>query len=219
VANRIPEEEPVLRGPGGPLKEGASMLRTGLIKIVGALVVLSQALPVYTANKFPDYPVRQAGEYDVTAERAGVTIGVQPVEDLKDQKTYFDVELTPKGFVPVFIVIQNATGSDSFLFQKTNIGYGGVSNSPTPNIRSKVGDTMAYLGPGLIAMKLITNATKVQENILKKEVQSKTLSPGTSVHGFLYIPAPKNGPREKIHLQVPITRAGTSETFVLNLTF
>ena len=124
----------------------------GRITGLSLFVVLSLAPAIDAGNKFPDYPVRQAGEYAVTAERTGVTIGVQPVEDLKDQKTYFDVELTPKSFIPVFIVIQNATGSDSFLFQKTNIGYGGVSNNPTLNIRSKVGDTMAYLGPGLIAM-------------------------------------------------------------------
>jgi len=39
------------------------------------------------------------------------------------------------------------------------------------------------------------------------------------VHGFLYVPVPKKGPREKVHLQVPITKAGTNETFVLNLYF
>ena len=58
-------------------------------------VVLSLAPAVYTAEKFPDYPVRPAGDYAVTAEKAGLTIGVQPVEDLKDQMTYFDAQLTP----------------------------------------------------------------------------------------------------------------------------
>jgi hypothetical protein len=166
--------------------------------------------------------VRPAGEYAVTAERAGLTIGVQPVEDLKDQKTYFNTELTPKGFIPVLIVIQNGSTGDSFLFEKSNLGYAGVSGDSTPTVKSKVGEGMAMmsvLGPGLIAIKLIANATEVQENLLKKEVQSKTLSPGASVHGFLYVPVPKKGPREKIHLQVPVTKAGTSETYVLNLLF
>jgi hypothetical protein len=168
-----------------------------LVSVFGTLVVFYLVPPVYAAEKFPDYPVRPARDYAVTAARAGLTIGVQPVEDLKEQKTYFDTELTPKGFIPVFVVIENGSTGDSFLFDQTTVGYGGAFYNFTPN----------------------RGATKVQGNILKKELKSKTLSPGTSVHGFLYIPVPKQGPREKIHLQVPITKAGTSETFVLNLSF
>lgn len=196
------------------------MFKTALIRSVGLMVSLSLLPPVFPAHQFPEYAARPAAEYPVTAEKAGLAIGVQPLEDLKDQKTYFNTELTPKGFVPVFIVIQNGLTSDSFLFEKTNVGYGGVSESAGPNARSKTGERMAMVGlGGLIAVKLITNASEVQENLLKKEVQSKTLSPGASVHGFLYIPVPKKGERDKIHLQVPITKAGTSETFVLNLIF
>jgi hypothetical protein len=190
-----------------------------LAGIFGKVVVFSLLPFVYAAEKFPAYPGRPAGDYAVTAERAGLTIGVQPVEDLKEQKTYFKATLTPKGFIPVFIVIENGSTGDSFLFEKSNVGYAGVSSDSTPKMRSKVGEGLAMLGPGLIAVKLIANATVVQQNMLKKEVQSKTLSPSTSVRGFLYIPVPKKGPRDKIHLQVPITRAGTSETFVLNLIF
>ena len=68
-------------------------------------------------------------------------------------------------------------------------------------------------------MKLISNASWVQENILKKELQSKTLSVGTSTHGFLYVPVPTNTPRQKITLRVPVTRTSTDETFVLELVF
>jgi hypothetical protein len=195
------------------------VLRNDLVGIVGALVLFSLATPVYPARKFPEYAVRPAGDYSVKAERAGLTIGVEPVEDLQAQKTYFSTELKPKGFIPVFVVIQNGSSEDSFLFEKTNVGYTGVSGDSTPKMRSKVGEGLALLGPGIIAIKLIANATEVQENMLKKEVQSKTLSPGASVHGFLYIPVPKKGSREKIHLQVPMTKSGTSETFVLNLIF
>src|SRR5208283_5205973 len=90
------------------------------------IVVLAMVPSAYAANKFPDYPVRQAGDYAVTTQMDGVTIGVQPVEDLNDQKTYFNTELTPKGFVPIFIVIQNGSKGDSFVFDKTSIRYGSV---------------------------------------------------------------------------------------------
>jgi hypothetical protein len=54
---------------------------------------------------------------------------------------------------------------------------------------------------------------------LKKELQSKTLSAGTSAHGFVYVPVPKNTPREKIILRIPVTRTGTDESIVLELAF
>ncbi len=195
------------------------MLTTRVLGISAGLVALLLARSAFAGHKFPDYDVRSVDDYPVTAEKGELKIGVQPIEDLKEQKTYFATELTPKGFIPVFVVIQNGSSADSFLFEKSNVGYAGVSSDPTPQVRSKVGESLVLLGPGLIAMALITNATEIEQNLVKKEIRSATLSPGTSLHGFLYIPAPKKGPRDKIHLQVPITKAGTNETYVLNLFF
>lgn len=203
------------------------MPRTDLVRIACTLVALFLVQPVYASDKFPDYPIRPAGDYGITAEKAGLTIGVQPVEDLKEQKTYFHTELTPKGFVPVFVVIQNGSSGDSFLFDKTGITYGeSESDGSAPDAHSKAGQATAvaslaalsFVG-AVVAAKLMANATEVQQDILKKEVQSKTLSPGGSVHGFLYVPVQKKGPREKIRLRVPISRADTDETFVLDVVF
>jgi hypothetical protein len=200
---------------------------TELICTAGIFAALFLVQPVLVADKFPDDPVRPADDYSLKTEKSGLTIGIQPVEDLKEQKTYFHTELSPKGFVPVFVVIQNAVDGDSFLFDKSGITYGSADSSPsTPDARSKAGDKLAVvsmatlsLGGALIAMKLISDASWVQENILKKELQSKTLSPGTSAHGFLYVPVPKNTSREKILLRIPVTRTGTDESIVLELAF
>jgi hypothetical protein len=206
---------------------GTFVTKTDWIAIAGILATLSVVQHAYGAEKFPDYPVRAAGDYAVKTEKVGLTIGVQPVEDLKEQKRYFQTELSPKGFVPVFVVIQNAANGDSFLFDKSGITYGPADSMlSTPDARSKAGERVATvslatfsLGGAFIAMKLISDASWVQENILKKELQSKTLSAGTSTHGFVYIPVPKNSPREKLILRIPVTRAGTNETFVLELAF
>lgn len=178
------------------------LIRTDLIKVVGtlAILILSLATPSFGAHNFPDYPVHPAGDYAVKIERLALTIGVEPVEDPKTQKTYFDMELTPKGFLPVFVVIQNGSSRDSFIFQRTTIEHDGV---PYKSVVTE----------GLHA------GSEAEANMLKKELQSGTLSPGTSVHGFLYIPVPKKGPREKIHIQIPITKAGANETHVFNLLF
>jgi hypothetical protein len=198
-----------------------------LTRIAGIFVALLLVQPAYTAHKFPDYPVRPAGDYSVKTEKAGLTIGVQPVEDLKEQKTYFHTELSPKGFVPVFVVIQNAADGDGFLFDKSGITCGPSDSSPsTPDARSKAGEKIATVSMAtlsvsgaFVAMKLISDASWVQENILKKELQSKTLSAGTSAHGFVYVPVPKNTAREKIVLRIPVTRTGTDESIVLELAF
>lgn len=197
------------------------MIRTATARFICTLVVFP-VLPIYAAHNFPDYPVKPAGDYAVKVERFGLTIGVEPVEDPKEQKTYFNTELTPKGFIPVFIVLENASSKDSFMFQRTNVEYVRVSNSAAQSEEDAVTDVARVPGmsqAGLLVPMKVVGAAEVEENIVKKEVQSKTLAPGASVHGFLYIPVPKKGSREKIHLQVPITKAGTSETHVFNLFF
>jgi hypothetical protein len=201
-------------------------------KFFRTLVALLLVQPIYAANKFPDYPVHPAGDYAVTAEKAGVTIGVQPVDDLNDQKTYFNMELTPKGFIPVFIVIQNGSSGDSFLFDKTGAKFGQVVLSGSaPKTSMKAGKVAAIdsvaiassvavpLVGAIFAIAAFNNADRVRHNIVEKEVQSRTLSPGASLCGFLYVPTPKKGPRQKIRLEIPITRAGTNDTYVLDVIF
>jgi len=201
--------------------------RTDLIRILCASCALF-LMPAYAQQKFADYPVHAADSYAVKAENTGLVIGAQPVEDPKEQKVYFDTELIPRGFIPVFIVIENRSKEDSFLFDKSAITCGpdeaGISHL---EVRSKAERPdvagLSLLAPagGFIVMAKVNSASHVQQNILKKELQSKTLSPLASGHGFLYIPAPKNGPRPKIHLRIPVTKlsAEKPETFVLDLVF
>jgi hypothetical protein len=165
--------------------------------LCAGVVLLLAAAATGAAERFPDYPVRPTGQYAVHVERSGVSIGAEPIEDLNDQKAYFDAKLTLRGFIPVFVLIRNDSTVNTFLFDQTNVGFGGAFASFRPDV-------------GL---------NKIQDNLVKKAIKSATLLPGSSVHGFLYVPVPKKGPREKVHLQVPITKAGTNETFVLNLYF
>jgi hypothetical protein len=179
---------------------------------------------VCAASEFPDYPVYKAREYDISTETAGVTIGIQPLEDISEQQNYFHTGLAPKGFIPVFVVIHNGSHEDSFLFDKTKIRCGADDLSvATPKEGSKAGKALAASAVPFVgifaSMQIISNVSQIQQNLLKKEVQSTTLSPGYSVHGFLYVPVPKQAVRQKIHLRVPITRAGTDDTFNLDLEF
>jgi hypothetical protein len=105
------------------------------------------------------------------------------------------------------------------------IGVGTATGSG-PNANSKsvatlqVVSALAISPVGLIiGAKLAKDQALIQTNLLKKEVQSRTISPTSSTSGFLYIPVPKNGPRQPIHLVLSITRSGDDEPFSLDFNF
>ena len=58
-------------------------------------------------------------------------IGLQPVENINDQQTYFRTEFPRKGFVPVFLVIHNGSKSESVLFDKSKISCDLQNSSDT----------------------------------------------------------------------------------------
>ena len=89
------------------------------------------------------------------------------------------------------------------LSNPTTVGLGEAAE-----VSGKRGKTASLLGSGgLVDLTLVTDVKQVQENLMKKEVRSKTLSPGSSVYGFVYVPVPTDAPRKKMHLQVPLTNA------------
>ena len=192
------------------------MSRTNSLAVICTLAVLFLVQPGYSSHHFPDYPVRPAGEYANKVANAGLIVAVEPVEDPEQQKTYFNSNLSSKGILPVFIVIQNTSATDAYLFDKSAVGLGDAAEITGKGTRR----TASLLGSGgLVDLTLATDATQVRENLMKKEVRSKTLSPGSSVYGFVYVPVPTDAPRKKMHLQVPLTNAQSGETEVVNLFF
>jgi len=179
------------------------------------------------ALKFPNYPVRAASDYSVNAEQGSLTIGVQVLDDLDEQKTYFQTKLSPKGFLPVFVVIQNAAAAqDSYIFDKTKVSIPSAATNATPQASSKaaMGTMLASVAAGslvgsMIALKMAADTSEISEELLLKELRSTTLSPGVSVRGFLYIPIPKKGDREKVHLKIPMLKSGSEEAVDLELVF
>ena len=195
--------------------------------LFGMLVVLCLAQPAYAGPKFADYPQRKAVECAFKADKRGLVVGIQPVEDLNDQKNYFDSDLTKKGFIPVYIVIENRSSEDSFLFDKAGVKVGvGTAAGSGPNANSKSVETLQVVSAlaispvgMIIGAKLAKDQAMIQTNLLKKEVQSKTLSPGSSTSGFLYLPVDKTTPRQPIHVVISITRSGDDEPFSLDFIF
>lgn len=194
----------------------ASVSRANFLAVLCTLTVLFLVHPSDASHHFPDYPVRPAGEYANKVAKAGFIVAVEPVEDAAQQKTYFNSHLNSKGVLPVFVVIQNTSAEDTYLFDNFAVGLGDAPEVTGKGARK----TASQLGSGgLIDLTLITEVTQVRENLMKKQIRSKTLSPGSSAYGFVYVPVPTDAPRKKMHLQVPLTNAQNSETEVVNLFF
>ena len=190
------------------------------------LIFLSCSVPVRSAQKFPDYPVRRPSDSSISLRQDDVSIGLVPVESVEDQMSYFHTALSPKGFLPVLVVVHNISKFDSLLLDKGGISSGMVDSAQTAPKENTAGQKTAiasaslipFIGP-FISMGMAKDASEVKQNMLIQELHSRTLSPGDTAHGFLYIPIPKKGPRPKIHLQLPIAWAGSDKTSVLNFNF
>lgn len=195
------------------------MIEVRRISLIAGLCLLWTASPVSAGAKFEPYPDKKAAECTANNQSDGLAIGAQSMDNTGDQKRYFGTNMTEKGYLPVYLVVENTSSTDSFLFDKSNVALAAASAGAVKEARSKKGETFAMFGiGGIFTIMAITKGTEVQQNLLKKEVQSKTLSPGVSVRGFLYIPIPKEGARVGISLQIPLVNSRTSEVRVINIT-
>jgi hypothetical protein len=175
---------------------------------------------------FPEYPVQPPSRYAISTRQNDVSIGIKPVDSAEDQQTYFHTILSSKGFLPVFVVIHNRSKTDSLLLDKGSITCGsGASDASSPNENSGAQKAqiasagfIPFIGP-FISAGMTQGLSEVKQNLVLHELQSETLSPGETMHGFLYVPVPKKGPRRKIHLRIPIAWSGSDNTSVQQLTF
>ncbi len=180
------------------------------------------------AASFPDYPVKPATEYPAATEKSGYVIAAIPVEDRNDQRKYFGLDLRSRGFVPVFLVIENRTSDNSVLLKKDSLMYSpaGRSGSTLPNAASssRVDKTITALGyVSVYAYMAVVVSSKNKErrqHLLETELQSATVSPGQSVHGFIFIPAKRGySSRKKMQLTIPLARSGSDDIVTIDATF
>lgn len=189
--------------------------------ITSVLLLAPLALAVST---FPNYPTRNGKECSVSVENSGVTIGLEPVEDVTQQMKYFGAKLAKKGFIPVLVVIENRMDSNSVIFDKSKVTLGPAESTiPAAKTGSGEGKAMAvgffpFFG-GFAAAQEISDASHIQTNLVMKELQSTTISAGASVQGFLYIPATTKHGRQKISVRIPVAKAGTGEVINFDLVF
>jgi len=96
--------------------------------------------PAFASRQLPDYPAKAASDYSIKAAEAGAIVGIEPFDESGLQKTYFNASLTEKGILPVFVVLQNTSATDSIIFDKSAIGLAAPPTSQArktaPSLRS-----------------------------------------------------------------------------------
>ena len=183
-------------------------------------------MPAGGTQTFPDYPVPQPSHCAIHEQQKDVSVGLELMESPQDQMTYFHTALGTHGFLPVLIVIHNRSNSDSLLLEKDGISYAPDQAGKTKLHENSGGQKTAIvttafipiIGP-FISMGVEKQTSEVMQNLLLRQLQSETISPGSTVSGFVYVAIPKKGPRPNMWMQVPVGWAGSDRTSVLKLAF
>ncbi len=179
-------------------------------------IVSVTAQPVLAGHRFVDYPVRPVEEYANKVIVKGLIVAVQPLEDVNEQKTYFGTNLSHRGILPVLVVVQNTSASDTCLLDQSEVGLGQGQELTGKGARK----TASKLGSGgLLDLSLVREVTDVRDNLVRRELRSGTLAPGRTISGFVYVPIPTDALRAKVHLEVPVTNEQSGETEVANIHF
>jgi hypothetical protein len=190
--------------------------------LLGLLAFLPQFL--YAAN-FPEYPAKAAREYPGAQTIAGVTVGIEPLSDPAAQKHYFKEDFGKSNFLPVFVVVEDASSSDSFILKRDDIGVYAEEekmskSGQAASGRSKTGENIALvsgiaLSPAgmYVAGYLRAKAADIRQNVIKKELRSSTLSPGQKDQGFVYLPLPADPEKRKnLRMRVRVMKVGSDES-------
>ena len=180
------------------------------------------------AASFPEYPVKPVTEYANVVTKSGLAAAALPMEDPRDQLKYFGIDFKSRGYVPVLLVLENQTATDSFLLGKEGLMYSpaghsgsALANPSRPSREDKTLAVASYLPYyGIMAAAMASKYKELRQNVLKSELQSTTISPGTSAHGFIFVPAHwQHSLRGKINLSVPLKLSESGETVIIDLAF
>jgi hypothetical protein len=177
------------------------------------------------AQKFPEYPIQSASKYSSCQTKNGIRVAIEPVGEGDKQKKYFGTKFESQGFLPVLVVLENATEGGSVLLRKDSVTYqikddqAKAGSGKSPSASSKTGAALAIAGAGgvvmFIGLKMIAGASEVKQNILVKELRSQTIAPGKAGSGFLYVPVGKPGTeKRKIILNIPLSLDDIPEPLV-----
>jgi hypothetical protein len=175
--------------------------------LVSGAVVLSgcgwwDRQPAYTPGAIP----QSSGAKDDTASVAAYILS-----DRNEQRKYFGVDLTSNGVIPVFLQITNAS-KGNLIFERDRIQVANANDTLSASERAKnpvygtgakvvTGAAVASLvlmsAAGVvlfmpIAGKMAADNAAFRRNVIEKEFYSRTLLPGETANGFIFLSSKDN---------------------------
>jgi hypothetical protein len=187
-----------------------------------AILGLLALLPVAHAGGYPDYVPLAASQYPSYQEQQGIGLAVVPLLDKSSQKRYFGENLLAQGFLPVYVVIENHASQQSaillrdrivYKYDDSPVGSGGQQQTrPDASAFARNGAWLAAEWGSPVAMTIFFHSVYGQRmNLLAKQLQSQTVSPGKTGGGFVFVAAGKGGKSAReVFLNVPV-KGGPSD--------
>lgn len=191
------------------------------MRAIGISSLLAASL-AFGLSTLGDYASKPAKECSVTAENGGVTIGLEPVDSVAEQNSIFGTDLSKRGFIPVFLVVENGMASGSVIFDRSKVTYGAAASAlsaPHMGVGKAIGLSFIPLAGGFLGAGALKKTARIQSSLMEQELHSTTIARGASARGFLYVPIGDKSPRDKMLVRVPIGKSGSDEAFNLDLTF
>lgn len=190
--------------------------------------------------QIPDYPKTPVSSYSNATTKNELCIAVHAMTEKKDLKQYFGTDLSALKIVPIYIVAENRSPSSSFLLLKDHVSLqnkstqDGLKQADRTGTGESLGGEVAVvtgsaallvvpvLAPLLLfpGFKAISDAEVVKHNLAAKELQTRTISPGKSVDGFVYFKLPdESGPLRNWYISIQARELGgsTSHQFTFTL--
>jgi hypothetical protein len=203
-------------------EHGQRMLTVTVVKVAIASVVLLNAA---RADQYPDYQPLPVAHYGSYQEKTGIAMAVIPMLDVSSQKTYLGVDLAARGFLPVYVVIENHSDTQSVILLRDQLrfsyqGSAAITENPAdarPNpsgTKKVVADLAIRWGgvPAVVAFYWASKMSNVRMNLLRKELRSQTVAPSKTGGGFAFVPNRADGrPAEEAFLDVPVQGSGLDE--------
>jgi hypothetical protein len=198
--------------------------RRGLIAATAILV--HPRLALAAATTFPDFPAPSADQMTSFGD-ADLAIAAYPLTNAQDQKTYFGIDLSAAGVLPIWLSIANRSPAKRFLVDADDVklAYGGDAIQEAERSRSSIDDTGGKValnaatigmaaGPIGIAVALpimlmsagvIARQDDVRRNLMVRQFYSRTIGPGQSAVGFVFgKPGRQDADLSKLRLSVGV---------------
>jgi hypothetical protein len=177
-------------------------------KVAHAIIAFLLVLQGCATLSLPDYPKGTTASYSNAATINDLCVAVQPITKKADLEKYFGTNLNDIGIVPIYIISENRNSQTSFIISKDRVSLFNDKNTLDQGARteeSTAGRAVSLIGAALVSLpllfigpKMISDAEIIKHNLVRKELQTRTVSPGKSVDGFVYFKLPESSSADRL---------------------